>query len=243
MLIHTQGIVIRNVKYSDSGVISKIYTRNLGMQSFLIQGIYAPKAMIKPSLLQPMTILELVVFHNKIKDLQRLKEARPQPLLSYLPFDVNKGSIGLFMSEIIYKTIKEEEQNNPLFDFLMECIIYLDQSPSSEPLMPLYFMLELSKHLGFYPNNNNEENYFFHLKEGEFFSYPAKEDETIIPEHAIYLSRLLHSKLSDLQGIHIPKISRQYLLEKLCLYYSLHMPSFTQLKSLSVLSNTMKSSD
>ena len=241
MLISTRGIVIRNVKYSESSVISKIYTRTLGMQSYMIQGIHGAKAAIKPSLLQAMTLLDLVAYHNKLKDLHRLKEARPAPVLESLPFDVNKSSIGLFMSEIIYKTIREEEPNEPLFDFIEECIIYLDESETTQPLLPVFFMLELSKHLGFYPHNNiDEDNYYFHLKEGYFSPNSGIENEVISPPHSKYLSLLLECTLETLKDLHIPKTSRQILLENLCTYYSLHIEGFSHVKSLQVLTSTLR---
>ncbi len=241
MLVSTRGIVIRNVKYSESSVISKMYTRTLGMQSYIIQGIHSPKASIKPSLLQAMTLLDLVAYHNKLKDLHRLKEAKPSPILESLPFDVNKSSIGLFMSEVIYKTIKEEEHNEPLFDFIEECIIYLDRSASPEPLLPLHFMLELSRHLGFYPHNNiDEDSCYFQLKDGYFSPNSGRETEVISPPHSQHLSSMLGVPLEQLKEINIPRASRQYLLESMCTYYSLHVPGFTHIKSLQVLTSTLR---
>ena len=241
MLINTRGIVIRNVKYSDSSVISKMYTRRLGMQTYIIQSIHSPKANIKPSLLQPMTILDLVAYHNKLKDMHRLKEAKASPVLDNLPFDVVKSSVGLFMSELIYKSVKEEELNEPLYDFIEECILYLDSSGTNEPLLPLYFMLGLSVFLGFPPQDNmSEDRNYFDLKEGVFVEKENFALDTIPPPHAQYLASLMNCTLQDINLQSIPKASRQILMDKLITFYGYHLAGFNGLKSLSVLTSTLK---
>lgn len=241
MIIDTRGIVIKNTKYSDTSVISKIYTRELGMQTYIINRIHSPKAPIKPSLLQPLTILEISAYHNKLKSIQRLKEAKTSPNLNSIPFEVVKSSIGLFISEVLYICIKEEEPNEALFDFLVSLILHLDNSPDPQPLFPLYFMLSLSKFLGFPPHNNRTNtNNIFHLKEGEFMDSTDNADLIIEGEDSLHLSQILSISLVGMNELNIPKPSRNSLMNKIIMYYSLHIPSFTNLKSLPVLISTLK---
>jgi DNA repair protein RecO (recombination protein O) len=240
MLISTRGIVIRNTKYSDNSVISKIYTRRLGMQSYIINNIHSPKAQIKPSLLLPATILEVVAYHNNLKDIHRIKEARPSPVFESLPFDVIKSSIGLFISELVNKSIKEEEANEPLYDFIEECILYLEHSAVSETLLPLFFILNLSRFLGFAPNDNwSATSPTFHMEDGGFTKNTGREEIIVVEPHSEYLNILLGTTLSGLGELKIPKFSRQLLLNKMVAYYSLHIPGFINLKSLPVLVNTL----
>jgi DNA repair protein RecO (recombination protein O) len=237
MLAKTPGIVIRNTKYGEGSVISKIYTRQFGMESYIINGVYGAKAAIKASLLQPLTMLDLVVYHNRLKEIQRIKEAKAAPQLYHLHFDVVKSSIGMFISELLNKAIKEEEPNETLYDFVADFILKIDNATSNLSLWPEYFMLQLTRFLGFFPGNNyeEEEHNYFDLVEGNFDSFPQKSDYAIGPPVSEYFSQLINIHMNQLSEVHFPKAIRAELLNKLILYYKLHLPDFQDIKSVEVL--------
>lgn len=241
MLVKTQGIVLKNTRYSDSSVISKIYTRQLGIQTYMINGVYSPKAAIKPSLLQPLSLLEMVVYNNPVKNIQRIKEAKSQPPLQHLHFDVVKSAIGMYMAELIYRTVKEEEPNENLYDFLENIILRIDNSEESLALWPLYFTLHFTQWLGFFPNNNwSLDNIYFSIEEGSFMPIMQSQALFIEPPYSGYLSRILSTKIDALSDEEIPKASRLHLLDRMMDYYKVHLSDFSTLKSLSVLSSLMK---
>jgi DNA repair protein RecO (recombination protein O) len=239
MLVKTTGIVIRNTKYGEGSVISKIYTRHFGMQSYIINGIHGPKAAIKPSILQPMMLLDLVVYHNNLKDIQRIKEAKSLPQLHSLHFDVVKSGIAMFLSELLNKAIKEEEPNELLYDFTADYIVGLDAEKGGLSLWPLYFMLQLTNMLGFFPTNNFDkaDNNYFDLVEGSFTTVPENNVFTMGLPESEYFSRLLALSLPGLTGAHIPKPVRKELLHKTIQYYKLHLPDFPDIKSVDVLAD------
>jgi DNA repair protein RecO (recombination protein O) len=207
----------------------------------MINGIYGPKAAIKPSLLQPLSMLEMVVYNNPVKNIQRIKEAKSQPPLQNLHFDVVKGAIGMFMAELIYRTVKEEEPNENLYDFLENIILTIDASDESLALWPLYFTLHFTQWLGFFPHNNwSEENTYFSIEEGSFTPHMQSQALFIESPHSEYLSRVLSTNINTLPTLDIPKASRTYLLDRMMDYYKVHLSDFSTLKSLSVLSSLMK---
>ena len=110
------------------------------------------KAGSKKALLQPGTLVDMVVYHKNGKDLQRISEIRPWHIYSAIPFDIVKGSITLFIIELLYRSVREEEQNEGLFDLTANTLILLDQT--SEPIgnLHLWFMIQLTRYLGFLPN-------------------------------------------------------------------------------------------
>ncbi|MDQ3072124.1 MAG: DNA repair protein RecO [Bacteroidota bacterium] len=236
MLAKTSGIVLRNTKYAESSVISKIYTRQFGIQTYIINSVRSPKAAIKPSLLMPLSLLEMVVYHNTTKDIQRIKEAKNNPVLHRLHFDVVRSAIALYTAELIYKSVKEEEANEELYTFLEHFIQRLDDEHTPLTLMPLYITVELTRHLGFYPHGNySAANPVFILAAGEFAESPAHGGNNIEEPHSRYLHTLLGHSLSDLDTLHIPKAARNHLLHRMQDYYMLHLPNFQPLKSLGVL--------
>src|ERR1051325_9557854 len=149
MLHKTKGIVFHVTPFSESSVVAKIYTALFGLQSYLINGVRNKKAKIKPGLLQPLSLLDMVVYHKERSGLQRLKEIRPSASggqFTSIPFDVKKGSMVMFLNEVLYKSIKEEEANQQLFDFIFNAIQLLDVQPEANNDYHLLFLVQLTKY-------------------------------------------------------------------------------------------------
>ncbi|MGZ5242832.1 MAG: DNA repair protein RecO [Bacteroidia bacterium] len=241
MLVKTSGIVIKNTKYSDSSIISKIYTKSLGMQSYIIHGVNSPKAAIKPSLLQPLVLLDLVVYNNTTKNIQRIKEARPNPPLKTLHFDVLKSTVGLFVAELLHRAVKEEEPHAALYDFVEQFILYIDKTEENLGVWPLFFVLHMTRFLGFFPHAETVySNESFNLSDGQFNAISGVGANCIEPVHALYLHKLIFADFDTLAQLKIPKASRTVLLNKIMDYYILHIPGFFALKSVNVLASLLK---
>jgi len=243
MLHNTRGIALHTVKFSETSIIAKIYTELFGLQSYLIRGIRKQHSRIKPGLFQPLTLLDLTVYYKETGSLHSIKEVHNLYPYQSLPFDIMKSSIALFMNELIYKSIREEEPNQELFDFLFETCIELDSLKSNSTLFPLLFSLKLTKFLGFLPRlDESPGKDIFNMKEGVF--------QENIPDHKYYLRSPLTSLLKELIklepassspnafiGEHKPETlkSRNELLEQILLYYKLHLPDFREIHSHQIL--------
>lgn len=239
MIQKTHGIVFKTIKFSETSVVSKIYTEKYGLQSYIINGVRAPKSKFKAGLLQSLSLLDMEVYHRENHNLNRVKEFRAAVVFSSLPFDLLKGSVGLFMIEILYKSIHEEEANEPLFHFIFEKIKELDHLQKVPSDFLLQFLLELSLHLGFHPHGTfSEAAPFFDLGEGTFIAngngHPNTLDEL--------LSRQLSSFINEASA-EIPPASRKLLMEALLKYYQLHVPNFSRPKSLRVLEEVFKNQE
>ena len=117
-LYNTRGIALRVSDYSETSVIARIYTERFGMQSYMLNGVKRKKSSVKLTMLQPMTLLALNVYHKAGKGLQRVSEMRCEPMLNTVAFDMSKTSAAFLMSEVISKTIQESEANKQLFNFI-----------------------------------------------------------------------------------------------------------------------------
>ena len=192
MLHNTLGIVLKTVKYGETSLIAKVYTQQFGLQSYMINSVRTTQSKHKAALLQPLSLLEMVVYHKKNKNIQNLKEIKPAYLFTQLPFDVLRSSLALFVSEILHKTLKEEEPNEQQFNFIYQFIVFLDQTPMLLANLHLVFLTELSTYIGFHPQNNffYTERPIFDLIEGVFTHRP--------PEHLHYIELPLSEKLSKL---------------------------------------------
>ena len=93
----TKGLVLRTVKYGETSVIVSIFTELFGLQSYLVNGVrtISKKGSAKASMFQPTAILDMVVYHNELKQLQRIKEFRWSHLYQHVLSDVRKKCGGI----------------------------------------------------------------------------------------------------------------------------------------------------
>lgn len=236
MLHALKGIVFHSINYSETSVIVKIYTDLFGLQSYLVRGIRRPKAKIRPGLFQPLTLLELVAGHRERPGLQTIREVRLAHPYQGIPADIRKSSAALFITELVYKSVREEEPNPELFEFLWNSFLMLDTTGESIAHFHLVFALQLTGYLGFIPQpNHSQQNQVFNLREGLF--------QPSVPDHPHYLDPGDSSTLSALLGtpvelhaaLNLAPAVRARLLETILLYYRLHLPGFREMQSHHIL--------
>ena len=238
MLHSTKGIVFHSLKYAETSVIVKIYTELFGLQSYLFKGVRNSRSKIKPGLFQSMTLLDLVVYHKEKQSLQSVKEVHLAQPFKTIPFDIRKSSVTLFINELVYKAIREEEPNPGLFLFLWQTCLRLDETAESVSVFHLEFALQLMHHLGIFPQNNHSAMFpVFNLREGLF--------QASIPNHPHYLdpenSLLFHNMLTTCgcEDAACCISARNRMLETILLYYQLHLPGFRSVQSHHILHDVL----
>ncbi len=236
MLHKTRGIVLHNTKFSESSVVTKIYTREFGLRSFLINGVRKGKGSIRPSHLLPLNLLEMVVYHKEGHGLQRIKELRCDPQLNDLPFNVVKNSIGMFISELLNQALDDEDPNEDLFDFAESFICLLDMEHENLANHPLWFMVQLSRYLGFSPDRiRRTKDMVFNLEDGEFTLPVSATSSCMSLENSMCFAELLNSPIDVLHEMKIPKNVRSKLLDDLIIYFKIHALHGRTLRSHEVL--------
>lgn len=237
MLVQTRGVVLHRMKYSETSLICKIYTEQLGLKTYLVKGARRPKSRQAANMLQSMNLLDMVVYNRQSKSMQTIKEMRPALLYNEIPFNTVKGSVGLFMMEILSKSIREEEENPALFDFIYRALDYLDSTDLTIANFPIFFMLKLSQYLGIEPFNNfDAKNVYFNIESGQFEPALSTFPMTI-DEGPSALISALHKAMTfeEVVDLDISKSARDQALQVLLRYYEFHIESFKHLKSLRVL--------
>ena len=241
MVTHkTKGIVLKTVRYGETSVIAGIFTELFGMQSYLVNGVRvtSKKGSGKGNLLQPGAILDMVVYHNELKNLQRVKEFRWAYVYENIFFNVFRNSIALFMVELLQRTIKQPEPNPPLYEFIEDAFVHLDKaSDSAAANFALYFAINLSRFYGFMITDRySEKKNILDLMEGRYVSEK--------PEHLFYLENEYSRVVSDLLKVMQPgelgevKLNqdmRRLLLHAFENFYALHIQDFGKMKTLPVL--------
>jgi DNA repair protein RecO (recombination protein O) len=236
----TKGIVLKTVKYGETSIIVHIYTELFGLQSYLINGVRSSgkKGTGKANLFQPGSLLELVVYHNELKNLQRVKEFRWAVLYKEILSDVVKNSVVLFMVELLYKTIKQPETNMQLFEFIEDALLKLDESEASVVAnYPLFFALHLTEFFGFRISDDfSEKNAVLDLREGEFISDKPTHPYFLEDTLSYITSQLLRVRQPhELTQIPLKQETRRTLLHAYETFYALHISDFGTMKTLPVL--------
>jgi len=236
MIYKTRGIVLRTINYSDTSIISKIYTEQSGIQSYLIKGARRKKAGIKANLFQPLSLLELVVYRKEKKQLQNLKEARPEIHFTSIPYDSSKTSILFFLNELLLKCLHEEENNSELFSFLHESVQTLDSAENNFSNFHLIFMMRFSRFLGFFPQGNfSDATPVFDLREGKFIIRDPLHPDFLTKESGKLISKLILSNYYSMEKLILSGQERKMLLEILLRFYQLHLSHAGNISSHKVL--------
>ncbi|MDW8296580.1 MAG: DNA repair protein RecO [Raineya sp.] len=224
MLHKTEGICLHYIKYKDHSIIAKIFTKNFGLQSYIVNSVRTAKPKFNIALFQPLSLLDMVVYHKEGREhLQRIAEIRLAYTFREIPFVFPKTALAMVISEILSKVLYGEIGNEAIFDFLKSAVINLDQTNEFSDFL-LKFMLSLLKHLGVW--NGRIEEIFEHLYQAHYLKVPILHFEQEI------------SKLTQIwqnQSCPLDKSDRSYLIDCLLNYFRLHFEHFGEVKSLAVL--------
>ena len=240
MLIQTRGIILRTVKYAESSIIADVFTEALGLRHYIISGVRTRNSRISAGLMQVMSLVDLVAYEKPGSGLTRLKEIRPALVYSTIPFDVKRSAIGLFMTELAQKTIKETEPNEALFECLYQAFAWLDAAPKLPINLHLHFALDLACLHGFLPSGEwSSETPFFDLQAGEFVPDEPIHQHAITGDISQFWSQLLYSTREEASYLTSTLATRKELLRRIIEYYQLHIDYFTGVQSNVILEQVL----
>jgi DNA repair protein RecO (recombination protein O) len=221
-VIHkTRGIVFRFTRYGETSIIVTIFTDAFGLQSYIVNGIRSKNAKNKIALYQPLTLLDLVVYHRENANIERIKEVKCLHPYTTILSDVRKSTIAMFLTEVLNKTVKDESHTQEMFDFISTSLITLDTLKTNFENFHHIFLLKLSRLLGFGANHSNE------LVGGRITS-EANEKA---------LQMMLTLQYTDALPMSVSQ--RRELLDVIVGFYADHIENFGELKSLQVLKEVM----
>jgi DNA repair protein RecO (recombination protein O) len=236
----TKGIILRAVKYGETSLVVTAFTELFGLQSYIVSGVRmsSKKGSAKGNLFQPSAILDMVVYHNDLHSLHRMREFRWAYLYQQVLSDVRKNAVAVFMVELLTKCLKQPESNPELFYFVEDCFIKLDEANDTVMAnMPLFFALHLSHFFGFRIDDNySDNNAWLDMNEGSFVSSPPKHPHFLEDKQASVTSQILKvMQPSELGEIALHGGFRRDLLAALETFYALHVSDFGRMRTLPVL--------
>lgn len=225
----TSAIVIQSIKHTNSSLIVKLLTKKYGVRTYFVRSTKSKKGS-GINYFQPLSLIDVAVSERENKSLQNLSKVEYNHVCRSIPFSIEKTSIAFFLAEILGKVLEEQNEDVGLFEFVSHSIKDLDEQEDCSSFH-LFFLTELTRYLGFFPQNVDEElaGYFDTLN-GLFTN--------LQPNNEFYIKldekRLLQQLFSNTK-VNLNNEQRKELLSQLLDYYSLHHFNLKNLKSFDVL--------
>ena len=226
----TKAIVLQTIKYGDSSLIVKMLTKESGIQSYMVKGVFGKKSKMKAALFQNMTLLEIVADSGD-NNLGFIREISLSHCYKSIATDIKKSTIIIFISELLSKSISEGESDTELFDFIYDSMIWLDDATTDYANFPIVFAIQLCKFLGFFPNiDTYSEGSSFDLLDGNF-----KMTQNDLYQIDTELSKHFYSICAPQSEVMLNNAIRRKLLESIVTYYKLHANEVRDIKSYEIL--------
>ena len=231
-----QGIVLQSIRYGDTSLIVKVFTRSLGLRSYMVKGAFNHNSKCRAALFQNLHLITYVETGKPNRSsLGYMKDVQLGTVYQSIPFVMKKSAILMYVSELLSKTLTEQEQNEPLYDFIERSLLWLDLVNKDYANFPIFFTLELTRHLGFYPKTNYETGFCFDMMEGSFtHDYPMHPYYFDTGDGQL-LSRFLNAGIDESCHIPLHVSQRRALLDGLIVFMRLHAPVMNDFHSHEVL--------
>ena len=236
MLVKTEAIVLHSLKYGETRLIVDLYTRETGRLSCIVPLPKTPRSRLKKQFFQPMTLLEVEIDLRQRVQLQKLKDARLLVAWTSIPFSPEKLALSLFVAEFLYHALRSEQRDEPLFTYISDAIQWLDTVEIGFANFHLTFLMRMSRFLGFYPNlDDYVDGCVFDLRAATFALLTPTHRDFLQPDDARRIHTLMRMDFPTMHLYRLSRMDRNRIVDVLLRYYSLHIPQFPELKSLSVL--------
>ncbi len=236
MLEKTLGVVLHIIPYNDKVAVAQLYTDRYGRTAYLIPLGTGKKARMFRSLFIPFSILELDIDLRAGRELQRIADAHTALPLQNIYTDPVKNAEALFLAEVLCQTLKEPEPNPSLFAFIAQAIQVLNLLEGGKANFHLCFLLQFCSFLGFSPNMESyRPGYSFDMLNGIFTSLRPTHAYSLDNREAEIFALLSRMDFNNLHRFGFNRGERNAILDRILVYYRLHQPGMSELKSPEIL--------
>lgn len=212
MTINTELIVLHTTKFGENSVVVHTLSKEYGRRSFLIRGV-GKKAVM--TLMLPLTVLEAEIVQTSKSTLYTARNLTAKYPLMGIRSNIYKNSMTLFMSEVLYRTLKDGANEEGLFEWCERSILLLDAIESDFSNFHLRFLLEFAVALGFSPQ--------------------ARDLMPFVGDHYPLVERLMKEDFADVMLIPMNGLLRNEIAESILRYLEFHTESAINIASLKVL--------
>lgn len=148
MIVQTDGVVLHAMKYRDTSKIVSLYTKKFGKIKVIAKGVRSQKNKFGSSL-EPMSISSVVMYKKEQRDLHLLSKSEIAVTLSNLYNHSDRMFIGLALIELVNMVMHDEEENEAVYNLLVQALQALNDAQRNHLNIFLSFMVKLFEQFGF----------------------------------------------------------------------------------------------
>ena len=211
-MTNTGLIVLHTTKFGENSLVVHTLSKDYGRRSFLVKGA-GKKSMM--SLFLPLNVLEADILETNKSTLFTARNLTAKHPLLGIRNNMFKNSMTMFMSEVLYRCVKDGANEEGLYEWCERNILLLDSIESDFSNFHIRFLLELSIALGFSPQTQD-------LMPFTGVHYPVVE-------------RFMKESFAESMLIPLSGAVRNEIAEELLRYIEFHTESALNVNSLKVL--------
>ena len=257
MLIKTEAVILKTMKYRDTSKIVTFYTKEYGKLKGIAKGARTAKNKFG-SALEPMTLSKLVVYKKEHRDLHLISQCDAIDSFKHLTEDLDRMTTAMAVIELMNQVTHQEERNPALFALLGETLSALNSSFKNYPSYLQAFRLRLAMLFGYAPNfevcgecgdslvtGNGEKQFAFQVARGAVFcnrccmpsdSFMNVGNQSgafnpISPQVLQIVRRLMSAQIASLGSLEFAAQTGNQIDELLRLYLRYHFEGLKPLKS------------
>ena len=212
MVKDTELIVLHTTKFGENSLVVHTLSRDYGRRSFLIRGVGKKSGM---SLFLPLTLLEADVVESSKSTLYTAKNLVARHPLMGIRNSVYKNSITMFMSEVLFRIVREGAYEQGLYEWCEKNILLLDAMQEDFSNFHIRFLLELAVALGFSPE--------------------AQDLMPFVGDHYPVVEKFMSLPFAESMLIPLNGQVRNEIAEEILRYIEFHTESAVNVNSLKVL--------
>ena len=205
-------IVLHTTKFGDSSLVVHTLSREYGRRSFLVRGVGKKASM---SLFLPLNLLEAEIIESSKSDLYTVRNITAIHPLAGIRSNLYKNTMTLFISEVLYRVIKDGAAEQGLYDWCEKNILLLDSIQTDFSNFHVRFLLELAVALGFSPD--------------------ARDLAPFVGDHYTVTEKFMTLSFAESMLIPMNGQVRNEIAEEILRYIEFHTESSVNVNSLKVL--------
>lgn len=209
----TEFIVLHTTKVGENALVIHSLSREYGRKGFLVKSAGGRKAPM--SLFQPLNVLEGDVAESQRQGLLPVRNINAVYPLNGIRNDLYKNAMVMFMSEVLYRSVKDGCREEGLYEWVVGNILLLDMIASDFSNFHLRFLLEYTVRLGFSPENGDLEPF--------------------VGEHYPFILEFMGRGFAESMLLPLNGKARNEIAEGLLRYIEYHIESALNVNSLKVL--------
>jgi DNA repair protein RecO (recombination protein O) len=212
MTTNTELIVLHTTKFGENSLVVHTLSRDYGRRSFLVKGAGKKSSM---ALFLPLSVLEADIVETSKSTLYTARNLSAKHPLMGIRNNMFKNSMTMFMSEVLYRVVKDGASEHGLFEWCEKDILLLDAIQTDFSNFHIRFLLELAVTLGFSPE--------------------AQDLMPFVGEHYPVVERFMTLPFAESMLIPLNGAVRNEIAEEILRYIEFHTESAVNVNSLKVL--------